>query len=132
VLNQHAYLWACETGTWQFNISSVDDLVLGWVGDKAYSGWTDGNADARAVWSFVKQVRTGSASFAVDLDGGAFVPIRFVFANAQGGGSFGLNITSPSGIVVHQTGRDTDNGWIVRYSCFAPEAPRFADFGKEQ
>ncbi|KAI3319321.1 hypothetical protein HD806DRAFT_509656 [Xylariaceae sp. AK1471] len=132
-LNQHAYLWACEKGTWTFNISNVDDLVLAWVGDKAYSGWTDDNADARAVFLFENPGRVGSANFAVDLDGGAFVPIRFVLANAQGdGGSFRLNITSPSGIVVHQSGRETDNGWIVRSSCFAPEAPLFPAFGKEQ
>ncbi|KAI3323320.1 hypothetical protein HD806DRAFT_108496 [Xylariaceae sp. AK1471] len=133
VLNHHAYLWACETGTWQFDITGVDDLVLGWVGDVAYSGWTDNNADARAVWTFLGSApHVGSASFTTNLNGGSFVPIRFVFADAQGGGNFRLTITSPSGIIVHQTGRETNNDWIVRFSCpFSPKAPRFPEFGKE-
>ncbi|KAI1310004.1 hypothetical protein F5Y03DRAFT_392435 [Xylaria venustula] len=133
-LNHHAYLWACEKGTWQFDISGVDDLVLAWVGDLAYSGWTDDNANGRAVWTFQNTggTRTGSASFTADLAGATFVPVRFVFANAQGGGAFKVTITSPSGIIVHQTGRDTNNDWIVRYSCpGSAKAPKFPAFGQE-
>ncbi|KAI0197386.1 GLEYA domain-containing protein [Xylaria flabelliformis] len=132
VLNQHAYLWACEKGTWQFDISGVDDLVLAWVGDVAYSGWTDANANARAVWTFQGTgSHTGSASFTTDLEGGSFVPVRFVFANAQGGGAFKVTITSPSGIIVHQTGRTANNDWVVRRSCDESTAPEFPSFGKE-
>ncbi|KAI1345306.1 hypothetical protein F5Y01DRAFT_300857 [Xylaria sp. FL0043] len=133
VLNQHAYLWACEKGTWQFDISGVDDLVLAWVGDLAYSGWTDHNANGRAVWTFQGTgSRTGSASFTADLDRSAFVPVRFLFANAQGGGAFKVTIISPSGIIVHQTGRVTNNDWMVRYSCSgAPNAPKFPSYGEE-
>ncbi|KAI0810453.1 hypothetical protein GGR55DRAFT_108820 [Xylaria sp. FL0064] len=125
VLNQHAYLWACEKGTWQFDISGVDDL--------AYSGWTDDNANGRAVWTFQGTgSHTGSASFTADLDGPAFVPVRFLFANAQGGGAFKVTITSPSGIIIHQTGRETNNNWMVRYSCSgAPSAPKFPSYREE-
>ncbi|KAI0525730.1 hypothetical protein F5B22DRAFT_357636 [Xylaria bambusicola] len=130
VLNQHAYLWACEAGTWQFDISGVDDLVLAWVGDLAYSGWTDDNASGRAVWTFQGTAsHTGSASFTAELPGSSFVPVRFLFANAQGGGAFKVTITSPSGVIIHQTGRDTNNGWLVR-DC-GVRAPGFASFGQE-
>ncbi|KAI0842970.1 GLEYA domain-containing protein [Hypoxylon sp. FL0890] len=129
-LNHHAYLYACESGTWQFDITNVDDVVFAWVGDVAYSGWTDGNADAKAVWTFLGDTHYGSASFRQDLDGGRFYPMRFVFADGQWGGSFNLTITSPSGIIVHQSGRDSD--WIVRFSCdFEISAPRFPAFGAE-
>ncbi|RWA09016.1 hypothetical protein EKO27_g6091 [Xylaria grammica] len=132
VLNQHAYLWACEKGTWQFDITGVDDLALAWVGDLAYSGWTDSNASGRAVWTFQGTgSHTGSASFTAELEGSSYVPVRFLFANGQGGGAFKVTITSPSGIIVHQTGRDTNNDWIVRYSCFESQAPKFASFGQE-
>ncbi|KAI0491213.1 hypothetical protein F4859DRAFT_38183 [Xylaria cf. heliscus] len=132
-LNQHAYLWACEGGAWQFDVTGVDDLVLAWVGDDAYTGWTDDNAASRAVWAFqTTGSHSGSASFTADLEGGAFVPLRFFFANGQGGGAFRLTITSPSGIIVHQSGRATNNDWIVRHSCeYAPKAPEFPGFGQE-
>ncbi|KAI1363541.1 hypothetical protein F5Y08DRAFT_309059 [Xylaria arbuscula] len=130
VLNQHAYLWACESGTWQFDISGVDDLVLAWVGETAYSGWTDDNASGRAVWTFQGTgAHTGSASFTAELEGSTFVPVRFLFANAQGGGAFKIAITSPSGIIVHQTGRDANNDWLVR-EC-GSKAPEFPVFGNE-
>jgi hypothetical protein len=136
-LNHYAYLWACEKGTWQFDVTGVDDILLGWVGDVAYSGWTDENANIRAVWTFLgpalpNENHFGTASFTVDLDGGAFVPLRFVFGQAQLGGQFRLTITSPSGVIVHQTGRETNNDWIVRFSCpFSPKNLRFPDFGSE-
>jgi hypothetical protein len=132
-LNQRAYLWVCETGTWQFDFSGVDDIVLAWVGDVAYSGWTDENANARATYIIDTQTsHLGSRSFTADLQGGSFVPIRFIYGDALGPGSFRLTITSPSGIIVHQTGRGTNNDWIVRYSCpRQPKAPKFPAFGQE-
>ncbi|KAI4858709.1 GLEYA domain-containing protein [Hypoxylon rubiginosum] len=131
-LSHHAYLYACESGAWQFDVSRVDDAVLAWVGDAAYAGWTDANADARAAWTFLGAAgqHFGAASFARDLDGGRFYPMRFVFANAQWGGNFNLTITSPSGVIVHRSGRGSD--WVVRSSCgFDTSAPRFPDFGAE-
>ncbi|KAI6093483.1 GLEYA domain-containing protein [Hypoxylon rubiginosum] len=131
-LDHHAYLYACERGTWQFDVSLVDDVVLAWVGDAAYSGWTDANADVKAVWTFLGGAgqHYGSASFSKDLDGGRFYPMRFFFANAQWGGNFNLTITSPSGVIVHQSGRNSD--WVVQSSCgLDTSAPRFPDFGEE-
>ncbi|KAI1418751.1 hypothetical protein F5Y12DRAFT_789623 [Xylaria sp. FL1777] len=133
VLNQHAYLWACEEGTWQFDISGMDDLVLAWVGDLTYSGWTDDNASGRATWTFQGTgAHAGSASFTAELGAFSFVPVRFLIANAQDGGAFKVTITSPSGIIVHQTGRETNNDWIARYLCAgAPKAPEFPSFKQE-
>ncbi|KAF3055547.1 hypothetical protein GL218_07220 [Daldinia childiae] len=131
-LNHQAYLYACEGGTWQFDITDVDDVVFAWIGETAVSGWTDENADAKAVWSFARNDnRHGSASVRKDLEGDRFYPLRFVFANGQRYGLFNLTITSPSGIIVYQSGRDSD--WIVRYSCdFDTSALRFPDFGSEE
>ncbi|KAI1401094.1 GLEYA domain-containing protein [Hypoxylon fuscum] len=132
VLNHHAYLYACESGSWQFDITYVDDVVFAWVGDAAYSGWTDANANAKAVWTFVGEPGThwGTASFTQELDGGRFYPMRLVFGNGQWGGQFNLTITSPSGVIVHQSGGDSD--WFVRFSCdLEISAPRFPAFGAE-
>ncbi|KAI1376306.1 GLEYA domain-containing protein [Hypoxylon crocopeplum] len=128
-MNHHGYLYACESGTWQFDITFVDDVVLGWIGDTAYSGWTDENADAKAVWTFQGEYHYGSASIRKDLDGNRFHPMRFVFADGQWGGLFNLTITSPSGVIVHRSGQDSD--WVVRFCDFERSAPRFPAFGAE-
>ncbi|KAI0407504.1 hypothetical protein F4802DRAFT_554125 [Xylaria palmicola] len=132
-LNHHAYLWACEAGVWQFDVTGVDDVALAWVGDAAYRGWTDEDASGRAVWTFAGSgAHAGAASFTAELEGGRFVPVRFVFGNGQGGGAFRLTITSPSGVIVHQTGREAGNDWFVRFGCgYGPEAPEFPAFGQE-
>ncbi|KAI1476710.1 GLEYA domain-containing protein [Daldinia eschscholtzii] len=131
-LNHHAYLYACEGGTWQFDVSFVDDVVFAWIGETAFEGWTDANADAKAVWTFAGSPGThyGSASVRKELEGNKFHPLRFVFSDGQGGGLFNLTITSPSGVIVHRSGQDSD--WIVRYSCgLDNSAPRFPEFGSE-
>ncbi|KAI8962287.1 GLEYA domain-containing protein [Daldinia sp. FL1419] len=130
-LNHHAYLYVCEAGAWQFDISYVDDVVFAWVGETAVSTWTDENADAKAVWTFARgDNHYGFASVRKELEGNSFVPLRFLFANGQWGGLFNLTVTSPSGVIVHQSGRDSD--YIVRYSCgLDMSAPQFPDFGSE-
>ncbi|KAI1493309.1 GLEYA domain-containing protein [Biscogniauxia mediterranea] len=130
-LNQHAYLYACESGAWQFNLTGVDDAAFAWLGDAAYSGWTAKNANATAIWSFTNsRVHLGSSSFVGQLTGGQYYPLRVVFGDGQGAGSFNFTITSPSGVVVHQSGVDSD--YLVRFSCdLAQSAPRFPEFGKE-
>ncbi|KAI2618397.1 hypothetical protein GGR54DRAFT_153344 [Hypoxylon sp. NC1633] len=72
-LNHHAYLYACEGGTWQFDITFVDDVVFGWVesATRRTPGWTDQNADAKAVWTYLGDNHYSSASFRQDLDGGS-------------------------------------------------------------
>ncbi|KAI0890667.1 GLEYA domain-containing protein [Annulohypoxylon maeteangense] len=129
-INHHAYLYACENGSYQFDITYVDDAVFAWVGETAYSGWTDANRDAKAAWTPHGDWHSGSASFRKDLEIGSFNPLRFVFGNGQGGGAFNLTITSPSGVIVHQSGQDSD--YIVRYSCdLKISAPEFPAFGAE-
>ncbi|KAI5917181.1 GLEYA domain-containing protein [Camillea tinctor] len=129
-LNHHAYLYACESGAWQFNVSGVDDGVYVWLGEPAYTGWTDENANAKAFWAFDNGTKLGSKSFESQLTGGQYYPLRVVFGNGLGIGSFNFTITSPSGIVVHQSGTDSD--YLVRFSCdLEQSAPRFPEFGKE-
>lgn len=45
VLAHRGYLYAQLTGLYTFYTYSVDDIVLLWLGSKAYSGWERGNAD---------------------------------------------------------------------------------------
>ena len=53
-LNHRAYLYACEGGTYRITIPYANDAVYLWTGAKAYSGWTDDNADAKARYNRVR------------------------------------------------------------------------------
>ncbi|RSL52423.1 hypothetical protein CEP53_008099 [Fusarium sp. AF-6] len=128
-LNHHAYLYACETGTYQFNIPYANDAVYLWVGAKAYAGWIEINADAKARYNQPDHI-AGSASFSIDIPGGAYVPIRFVYGQAQYGGGFQFTITSPSGQVVVGS-EATSSPYVVRYSCDGILAPQYPAFGQE-
>ncbi|RSL59926.1 hypothetical protein CEP54_007012 [Fusarium duplospermum] len=128
-LNHHAYLYACETGTYRFNIPYANDAVYLWVGAKAYAGWSEGNADAKARYNQPDHI-AGSASFSVTIPGGAYVPIRFVYGQAQYGGGFQFTITSPSGQVVVGS-EATSSPYVVRYSCDGILAPQYPAFGQE-
>ncbi|RYP09503.1 hypothetical protein DL765_008397 [Monosporascus sp. GIB2] len=129
-LNHHAYFYACEAGTYRITIPYADDAVYLWTGAKAYSGWTDENADARARYNQPDHI-PGRANFNLDIPANTYVPIRFFFGNAQGGGRFSFNVTTPSGQVIVSS-ESTFSPYVVRYSCDRTTAPVFPPFGREQ
>lgn len=128
-LNHHGYIYACETGTYQFNIPYANDAVYLWIGAEAYAGWSEGNADAKARYNQPDHI-AGSASFSITLPAGAYVPIRFVYGQAQYGGGFYFTITTPSGQVI-VSNEATSSPYVVRYSCDNILAPRYPAFGQE-
>ncbi|KAJ3497872.1 hypothetical protein NLG97_g1569 [Lecanicillium saksenae] len=50
-LNHVAYLYAYERGTYRISIPYANDAVYLWTGSKAYLGWTDADADAKALYN---------------------------------------------------------------------------------
>ncbi|RBR13478.1 uncharacterized protein FIESC28_08178 [Fusarium coffeatum] len=128
-LNHHTYLYACEAGTYKFDIPYANDALYFWIGAKAYAGWTSGNADAKALYDQPDHI-AGSASYEVDLPGGVYIPLRFVYGQAQYGGGFTFTVTSPSGQVL--VGDDVASSpYVVRYSCDGVTAPQYPPFGQE-
>ena len=128
-LNHHGYLYACEAGTYKFDIPYVKDALYLWIGAKAYVGWTSGNADAKGLYNQPDQT-AGSARFEVDLPAGGYIPLRFVYGQAQYGGGFTFTVTSPSGQIL--VGDDvTSSPYIVRNSCDGIQAPMYPPFGRE-
>ncbi|KAH7316673.1 GLEYA domain-containing protein [Stachybotrys elegans] len=127
-LNQRAYLYACEGGVYRFSIPYANDAVFLWTGAKAYSGWTDENADARARYNQPDHI-PGSAEFELEIPAGTYVPIRFVYGQAQYGGGFRFNVTAPSGEVI--VSDETLSPYVVRYSCDRTTAPAFPAYGRE-
>ncbi|KAF4968883.1 hypothetical protein FSARC_3782 [Fusarium sarcochroum] len=128
-LNHHAFIYACETGTYKFDIPYANDAVYLWLGAKAYAGWTDNNADAKARYNQVEHI-AGKANFQVDIPAGTYIPVRFVYGQAQYGGGFQFTVTAPSGQVLVSNG-DISSPYVVRYSCDGITAPRYPAFGRE-
>lgn len=127
-VNHHAYLYACEAGTYHITVPYANDAVDIWVGAKAYSGWTDGNADAKARYNQADHI-AGHANFTFNVPEATYMPIRFFFGQAQLGGVFLFNITTPTGQVIVS---DSESGpYVVRHSCDGATAPKFPAFGSE-
>jgi hypothetical protein len=106
-------------------LNNVDDIVFLWLGDKALSGWTRGNADATAIISGVS-----SASASPELISGQYLPFRIVFGNAQGAVKFNFRLTAPDGTVILDSNTSASE-FLVRYSCDGTSALPFPDFGSE-
>ncbi|KAM6482195.1 GLEYA domain-containing protein [Trichoderma sp. SZMC 28011] len=128
-LNHHAYIYACEAGTYSVDIPYANDAVYLWIGANAYSGWTDDNAVAKARYDQPDHI-AGKASYKFDIPANTYVPIRFFYGQAQYGGGFNFNITAPSGQVI-VSNQATFSPYVVRYSCDGTMAPPFPAFGKE-
>jgi hypothetical protein len=128
-LNHHAYLYACEGGTYRIDIPYSNDAVDVWIGAEAYSGWTDANAVAKARYNQPDHI-AGSATYEFDVPSGTYVPIRFFYGQAQAGGGFTFTITAPSGEVI-VSNEATFSPYVVRYSCDGVTAPVLPPFGSE-
>ncbi|KAL7764891.1 hypothetical protein ACKLNR_006036 [Fusarium oxysporum f. sp. zingiberi] len=128
-LNHHGYLYTCDAGTYKFDIPYSNDALYLWLGAKAYAGWSAGNADAKALYNQPDHI-AGSAHFEIDLPAGVYIPIRFVYGQAQYGGGFTFTVTAPNGQVL--VGNDvTASPYVVRYSCDGINAPAYPPFGQE-
>jgi hypothetical protein len=130
-LHYRGYLFADQTGTFTFQISGADDLVLVWAGANAYSHWTRSNALLDVTYQRLESLPGGTLSRTYAAVAGEYIPMRIVFA--QGGGPFGFNIavTAPDGSVVLSAGSAT-NKFLVQNSCDGTSAPPFAPLGQEQ
>nr|RBR00773.1 hypothetical protein FVER53263_11011 [Fusarium verticillioides] len=128
-LNHHGYLYSCDAGTYKFDIPYANDAVYLWIGQNAYGGWSSDNANAKALYNQPDHI-AGSAHFEIDLPAGQYIPIRFVYGQAQYGGGFTFTVTAPNGQVL--VGNDvTASPYIVRNSCDGILAPAFFPFGQE-
>ncbi|CAI6092426.1 unnamed protein product [Clonostachys chloroleuca] len=91
-VNHRAFLYAPSTGTYRITVPNSDELTLVWLGDKAISGWTRGNADLEQAY-----ISKGTAPrrFSVNLEGGSYTPFRLLWTSAQGAFSFIAEVRDP-------------------------------------
>lgn len=116
--NHEAYLNAVIEGDYTFELPFVDDIVLIWVGEAAYSGWTRENAAAELG------IFGGSTILTINLQAGQHVPIRFLFVNGQAGYFFRVDVRNPNGDIIAD-GDGSDPAYIITDTCgnFAPNFP---------
>ncbi|KAJ5548525.1 hypothetical protein N7513_005759 [Penicillium frequentans] len=123
-LNHRGYIYAAVSGDYTFTSPSVDDIIFFWGGPKAFSGWTESNADATDYYCGPE------ATFTVPLLSGQYYPFRIVYANAQTNSLENITITSPDGTVILGSAT-AGSPYIVQYSCDGILAPPFPAFGQE-
>lgn len=97
----HGFYIAKQTGTHTFISSqdTVDNWAYLWVGDAAYSAWSDSNTAFQSS-------RTGApyvtGSYQIQMNAGDAVPVTYLWANGGGVGQSLLQIQMPNGAVVTQ------------------------------
>lgn len=124
-LNHRGYIFAQLTGDYTFTFPQPDDIVMLWVGEKAYTGWTRDNADAINI---VNEGQT--VTFTATFEAGVYYPIRIVFGQAQGPASFSASVSAPDGTVILSSSSGP-SPFLVQYSCDGVLAPQFEPFGAE-
>lgn len=127
-LNHRGYIHALQGGTYTFTSHHSDEIILYWIGSKAYSGWTRSNADLEdAVFS---PTSGELLSFTKELQQGQYYALRIVYANAQTGSLEAISVTAPDGTVILGP-NSAPNPYIIQYSCNGTEAPAYPPFGQE-
>lgn len=118
IINHRGYIFAQLTGTYTISVSSVDDTVCLWLGATAETGWTRSNDNIDASYDNAP----GTETITYNLMAGQWLPIRIVYAQAQGDATFSLSITAPDGSVPP----------FFQDSCDGTAAPAYAQpFGAE-
>lgn len=109
-VDHRGYLFAPLDGDYTITINGNDNIVLVWISNLAYSSWTRENADMEAGYP------NPPSSSTVTLSAGQWFPIRVMYANGGGPGSFSIRITAPDGTEI--AGSDeTSSPFLVQYSC---------------
>lgn len=127
-LNHRGYIYALQGGQYTFTSLHADEIVLYWIGPKAYSGWT--RADADLEDAYYSSTSGQLISFTKELQEGQYYALRVVFANAQIGSNEAISVTAPDGTVILGP-NSVPNPYIVQYSCNGAEAPPYPPFGQE-
>ncbi|OBT39035.1 hypothetical protein VE00_10814 [Pseudogymnoascus sp. WSF 3629] len=127
-LNQRGYIHALQGGNYTFTSQSADEIVLYWIGSKAYSGWTRADADLEDASSSPTEGELHS--FTKELQEGQYYALRIVYANAQLASTEAISVTAPDGTVILGP-NSVPNPYIIQYSCDEAEAPPYPPFGQE-
>ncbi|KAJ8068397.1 hypothetical protein OCU04_003957 [Sclerotinia nivalis] len=91
------YVYARKAGTYTFNITAFDDIVMGWIGSNAFGSYSASNADLNAANSgTLNAVTTVSKT----LTAGQILPFKVLWANGASSGNLGFSIKGPDSILL--------------------------------
>jgi hypothetical protein len=126
-VDHRGYIFALKTGTYSLS-ATTDDILLAWVGVKAYAGWNRANAD------YISTTGSTPGTYTFDLIAGTYNPIRIMYANGFGAGSLDFSLTDPDGNAL----LDSTTGFspnIISKGCEGTSegllAPAFSAWGGE-
>lgn len=91
------YVYARKAGTYTFNITSFDDIVMGWIGSNAFGSYSSSNADLNAASSDTHNAVT---TVSKTLTAGQLLPFKVLWANGASSGSLGFSIKGPDSILL--------------------------------
>ena len=118
VIAHRGYLFAPLDGVYTLTVYNNDNNVLVWTQSDAYSGWTLENAALESRWP------NPPNGLPLTLSAGEWFPIRIMYANGGGPGTFNVSITTHDGTEI--AGSDVrQSPYLVQYSCDGafPEYP---------
>ncbi|CAD6448421.1 730eb83d-c379-4cb9-af08-d413e0040caf [Sclerotinia trifoliorum] len=91
------YVYARKAGTYTFDITAFDDIVMGWIGSNAFGSYSSSNADLSAASSDTHNAVT---TVSKTLAAGQLVPFKVLWANGASSGSLGFTIKGPDSILL--------------------------------
>lgn len=110
-VDHRGYLFTHQAGTYTLTFINANEVAFAWLGSFV----------ASQVWNW------DTFSVSQTYDAGLYIPIRFLYFNAQGGASFFLRITAPDGTVILDQG-SVANDYIIQ-SCDRGPAVPYAPWG---
>ncbi|KJK89367.1 hypothetical protein H633G_06736 [Metarhizium anisopliae BRIP 53284] len=88
------FLLAPETGNYTFIFGQADDIVLVWLGENAFRGWTRANADIERTYIPPPGDETRTTRH---LEQGMYYPIRVAWGDKGGNTAMSVRIMAPNG-----------------------------------
>ena len=127
-IQHRGYLYAGQTGSYEFYNAVVDDAAWLWLGPNAFTGYTKTNA---VLFDYA---HAGANNYTQHLTAGTYYPIRLLYVNGQLNGNLDFHITAPNGqLITSKTGGAVPGcNYIVQFSCDRLAAPPCAPFGHER
>ncbi|EFY98913.2 GLEYA adhesin domain protein [Metarhizium robertsii ARSEF 23] len=116
------FLLAPETGNYTFIFGQADDIVLVWLGENAFRGWTRANADIERTYIPPPGDETRTTRH---LEQGTYYPIRVAWGDKGGNTAMSVRIMAPNGTEL--TGQ---NGGYFRTEACDGSYDKFPPYGR--
>lgn len=115
------YIFAKQSGIYTFQMTQADDLAFIWCGPLAYAGFSSANALLTASFHNAPTTTT------LYMSEGTYYPLRVLWAQASGPGTFAMSITAPDGTTIFDSSSPA-NPYIVQRSCDGTSAPAYPTY----